>query len=49
MSANVAEGLTNQQIAERLHLSVRTVENHIHRSMRKVGATSRQQLARIFD
>lgn len=49
VSANVAEGLTNQQIAERLHLSVRTVENHIHRSMRKVGATSRQQLARLFD
>lgn len=49
ISANVAEGLTNQQIAERLHLSLRTVENHIHRSMRKVGVTSRQQLARLFD
>ncbi|WP_410663965.1 AAA family ATPase [Amycolatopsis sp. lyj-84] len=38
-------GRTNAQIATRLGLSIRTVEQHIAHSMRKTGATSRYELA----
>ena len=37
--------LTNREIADRLTLSVRTVENHIARSMKKLGLTSRTELS----
>lgn len=40
----VAEGLSNRQIAERLLLSSRTVENHVHRVLRKLGMASRREL-----
>ncbi|WP_433328357.1 ATP-binding protein [Spirillospora sp. CA-294931] len=40
-----AAGLTNREIAATLHLSPRTVEQHIARAMRKVGADCRQGLA----
>ena len=35
------EGLTNKQIAARLHLSEQTVKNHVHHILRKVGAPDR--------
>lgn len=38
-------GLTNRDIATTLHLSPRTVEQHVARAMRKLGTTSRQHLA----
>ncbi|WP_336317596.1 LuxR C-terminal-related transcriptional regulator [Streptomyces lavendofoliae] len=38
-------GLTNREIAATLHLSPRTVEQHIARAMRKTGALSRRDLA----
>ncbi|MFJ8132185.1 helix-turn-helix transcriptional regulator [Streptomyces hydrogenans] len=38
-------GLTNREIAVTLHLSPRTVEQHIARAMRKTGALSRRDLA----
>ncbi len=38
------QGLTNQQIAERLILSVRTVETFLYRAMRKLGVNDRRQL-----
>jgi DNA-binding NarL/FixJ family response regulator len=38
------QGLTNQQIAERLVLSVRTVETFLYRAMRKLGVNDRRQL-----
>ncbi|MEE1930209.1 LuxR C-terminal-related transcriptional regulator [Streptomyces sp. TRM 70351] len=40
-----ATGLTNREIATTLHLSPRTVEQHVARAMRKLGTTSRQDLA----
>ncbi|WP_025159432.1 LuxR family transcriptional regulator [Leifsonia aquatica] len=39
-----AAGLSNQEIASRLVLSVRTVETHMHRIMRKLDIGSRQEL-----
>ena len=41
----VAQGLTDRQIAEQLVLARRTAEGHVQRAMRKLGFTSRQQLA----
>lgn len=40
------DGLSNRQIAERLHLSVRTVENHMSRALRKLGYRTRADLSR---
>lgn len=37
--------LSNREIADRLTLSIRTVENHIARSMKKLGLTSRADLS----
>ncbi|KAM9862931.1 hypothetical protein ACI1US_01171 [Leucobacter sp. BZR 635] len=37
--------LSNREIADRLTLSVRTVENHIARSMKKLGLSSRTDLS----
>ncbi|WP_411081976.1 LuxR C-terminal-related transcriptional regulator [Streptomyces sp. cmx-18-6] len=41
-----ASGLTNREIAATLHLSPRTVEQHIAHAMRKTGAISRRDLTR---
>ncbi|WP_153505752.1 AAA family ATPase [Cumulibacter manganitolerans] len=41
----VAEPLTNQQIAERLYLSVRTVESHVRSALAKLDLTGRTELA----
>ena len=43
--AAAAEGLTNQQIGLRLTLEEGTVANHLARILRKLGLTSRTQLA----
>jgi two-component system response regulator DevR len=37
-------GLTNKEIAGRLHLSEHTVKNHVHRILHKTGATDRISL-----
>ena len=43
----VAEGLTNAEIAERLYLSVRTVDHHVAAILDKLGVASRRD-ARAF-
>jgi DNA-binding CsgD family transcriptional regulator len=40
-----ATGSTDKQIAERMHLSVRTVENRLHRAYQKLGLSHRRELA----
>lgn len=41
----VSEGLTNRAIAQRLHLSERTAENHVKNILDKLGMDSRTQIA----
>jgi non-specific serine/threonine protein kinase len=41
----VARGLSNHQIASELHLSERTIENHVSNILRKLGLASRAQVA----
>ncbi len=41
----VRDGLTNREIAERLYITERTAESHVSNAMRKLGFTSRSQIA----
>jgi len=43
-----AGGLSNRQIAQRLVVSVRTVENHLYRACTKLGITDRAELAGLL-
>ena len=42
--ALVAEGLSNQEIADRLYMSPATAKTHVSRAMTKLGARDRAQL-----
>jgi DNA-binding NarL/FixJ family response regulator len=44
----IGQGSSNRDIAARLHLSVRTVEGHIHNAMKKTGTTRREELAALL-
>lgn len=41
----LAEGLTNKQIAQALHISYETVKEHVQHILQKVGVTDRTQAA----
>ena len=41
----VANGCTNQEISDRLYISINTVKVHIRDIMRKTNVSKRQQLA----
>ncbi|MGN6743917.1 MAG: LuxR C-terminal-related transcriptional regulator, partial [Amnibacterium sp.] len=45
LASLVAEGLTNREIARRLHLSERSVESHLERIRLRLGFRSRAQVA----
>ena len=44
MVALVVEGLTNAEAADRLGLSVRTIQSHVANALDKTGSRSRVQL-----
>jgi len=48
IAALVATGLTNRQIADRLVVSVRTVEGHLYRACIKLDVSDREQLGRLM-
>ena len=43
----IAQGATNREVAEQLHLSLHTVKTHLHNIFAKLGITSRTQFAEI--
>ncbi|RDH77125.1 LuxR family transcriptional regulator [Mycolicibacterium moriokaense] len=43
-----AQGLSNKEIADRLTMSIRSVEGHLFRASQRVGANSRDQLIAIM-
>jgi DNA-binding CsgD family transcriptional regulator len=45
ITALVAQGLTNRQIAATLHISERTAENHVRHILTKLGLATRTQIA----
>jgi DNA-binding CsgD family transcriptional regulator len=45
IAALVADGLTNRQIADVLHLAERTAENHVQHILAKLGFRNRTQIA----
>ena len=47
IAALIAEGLSNREIAEKLLVSVRTVEGHIYRACIKLDVSDRDDLAVI--
>ncbi|RPA19802.1 LuxR family transcriptional regulator [Gordonia sp. OPL2] len=47
ITALVAQGLSNREIAERLTVSVRTVEGHIYRACIKLDVADRDALAQV--
>ncbi|MFJ8897238.1 LuxR C-terminal-related transcriptional regulator [Streptomyces sp. NPDC102370] len=49
VAALAATGMSNRDIATRLVVSVRTVENHLHRIYHKLGITARNDLKRGLD
>jgi DNA-binding CsgD family transcriptional regulator/tetratricopeptide (TPR) repeat protein len=44
-----AQGTPSKEIADRLYVSVRTVNNHLHSAYTKLGVTNRSELARALN
>ncbi|OBE94122.1 LuxR family transcriptional regulator [Mycobacterium sp. 852002-10029_SCH5224772] len=44
----IAQGATNRDVAQQLHLSPHTVKTHVHNAFAKLGITSRAQLAQLM-
>ena len=46
--AEICQGNTNQQIADKLFISLQTVKDHTHNIFRKVNVSNRVQLSQVF-
>jgi DNA-binding CsgD family transcriptional regulator len=44
----IAQGATNRDVAEQLHLSLHTVKTHVHNAFAKLGINSRAQLTGLM-
>ncbi|MFP4363730.1 MAG: LuxR C-terminal-related transcriptional regulator [Spirochaetia bacterium] len=44
----LSQGLSNQEIAEKMFISIKTVKNHLHHIFQKTGAENRVQIINIF-
>jgi DNA-binding CsgD family transcriptional regulator len=44
----IAQGVTNRDVADQLHLSLHTVKNHVHNAFAKLGINSRAQLTQLM-
>jgi DNA-binding CsgD family transcriptional regulator len=44
----IAQGVTNRDVAEQLHLSLHTVKTHVHNAFAKLGINSRAQLTQLM-
>jgi DNA-binding CsgD family transcriptional regulator len=44
----IQAGMTNQEIADKLHISIATVKDHNHNIFKKCGTRNRLELARLF-
>src|SRR6201999_2596222 len=44
----IAQGATNRDVAEQLHLSLHTVKTHVHNAFAKLGINSREQLMQLL-
>ena len=44
----ICKGHTNQEIADKLFISLQTVKDHIHNIFRKINVSNRVQLTQIF-
>jgi two-component system, NarL family, nitrate/nitrite response regulator NarL len=44
--ASIADGLSNKEIAQRLHIATYTVKSHVHNILEKLALHSRLQIAR---
>jgi len=47
VASHVAEGLTNQEIANKLHRSLDTISTHVKRVMAKLNAKNRAHIVAI--
>lgn len=45
----LSQGLTNQEIGERLNIEVGTVKNHVHNILHKLKVTSREEAAELYE
>lgn len=45
---HIGQGETPDEVADRLHLSVHTVYEHVRRGVNKVGARNQRHLASLF-
>ncbi len=44
----IAQGMTNQQVASRLSLTVHTVKNHVHNLLGKLGVATRAEAVAVY-